>query len=214
MGFLDAQLAQGYALAYAQRAGLLDSEQRKEYNTIINGVQMADNILSLGLETRKTKIERPARQGEYRIDTAKEIRSRIAQYQRSAGEFRIKLYYRANRVMTREERYKRDNNIRSNRKIPKEELDSWEIRTAATRAIRRAIIRRIILRTLAEEIIKNIAQAWLTRGRSGRGILRSLNRLRKEIRAISRLWRVIRTAERAARDGRAYNAIRKAVTYR
>jgi hypothetical protein len=211
MGFLDAQLAQGYALAYSQRAGLLDSEDRNNYNTILNGIQMADNILSFGLETRETEIKRPARPGEYRVDTAKEIRSRIAQYQTSAGNFEIKLRFRASRTMTREQRYKRDVGERSNRKIPRAELDAWELRTAASRVARRAILRRIILREIGYEIIQSIARFYVYRpdlaARRGRqiGLLRKLNKFRKELRVASRLWR---TLSKAARESRAVRLAR------
>lgn len=207
-GFLDAQLAQGYAINYSQRAGLLSSEDKKAYNDILNGMEAADRLLSFGLETRDTRINRTARPGEYKVDTAKEIRTRIAMYQRSAGNFEIKLYFRADRVMSREQRYKRDNHITDNRKIPKGELDRWEIRNAPDRFARRAIIRRIIGREIIEEIVKNIVSMWWRRPDLEK--LRDAHRLAifkrsNQFRKLAGAWRGL---SRAVRESRAIRLFR------
>lgn len=203
MGFLDSQLAQGYAFNYSQQVGLLSSEQAKDVNNITNGLQAAESLLGLGMKTRRVRVPRQANPGEYRVDTAKDIRTRVASEIRSASSFEIKPYFRANRVMTREQRYRRDNNIRSNRKIGADALDSWEIRTASKLA-RRAVIRRIILRRIGRAIVESVLKTWYRRPdlAAFRGI--KAGRLAKLYKA----WREFRAGVRGYKAYRAYREYR------
>lgn len=80
MGFLEAQLAQGYALTVAQRVGLLDQEDQDQINTVMSVLQATEHFLGAELPAwRKRKFDpaRPVKEGSYKSKNAAEIGSRI-----------------------------------------------------------------------------------------------------------------------------------------
>jgi len=92
MGFVDAQLAQGYSQNMAVRSGLLSQEDRKAISTIQNGLQMAENILSIGMANSPARIARErakmAEPGSYRSNLSGEFSSRMAQGYSMGANFR------------------------------------------------------------------------------------------------------------------------------
>ena len=100
MGILDAQLAQGYSVNYSARAGLIERDDAQAYNNIINGMQMVDQFLSLGMHSNPERFNRRSRiaeRGEYRSTVGEDFGSRIQSGFRMNSSFHTSLRFQATR---------------------------------------------------------------------------------------------------------------------
>lgn len=136
MGFLDAQLSQGYAINYAVRLGFIDQEQSKAINDIQNGLELVDKLLdmsSIEVSERFHKLPREIRAGEFISHEAEDIGGRITSSFRMSSRFHLNLRFESVRIRDSESRRRSEDRQRDFRR---ESRTSREGRTG--RAGRRA----------------------------------------------------------------------------